>query len=141
MEISSQSKLFKKIFDEAFKNVKKKYTLTTNEILFLLQLDRNERNNSASEIVDELMITKSHLSKSIDSLYKRGYIEKMIDEIDKKIVRLFISSNCDELMIELKRIEKEMYKKIVAGINKDDLIVFERVLKQIQNNFENFYKK
>lgn len=141
MEISSQSKLFKKFFDESFKNVKKKYELTTNEILFLLQLDRNERNNSASEIVDELMITKSHLSKSIDSLYKRGYIEKMVDEGDKKIVRLFISSSCHELINELKKIEKEMYKKVVAGINKDDLIVFERVLKQIQNNFENFYKK
>lgn len=141
MEISSQSKLFKKFFDESFKNIKKKYELTTNEILFLLQLDRNERNNSASEIVDELMITKSHLSKSIDSLYKRGYIEKMVDEGDKKIVRLFISSSCHELINELKKIEKEMYKKVVAGINKDDLIVFERVLKQIQNNFENFYKK
>lgn len=141
MEISSQSKLFKKFFDESFKNVKKKYELTTNEILFLLQLDRNERNNSASEIVDELMITKSHLSKSIDSLYKRGYIEKMVDEGDKKIVRLFILSSCHELINELKKIEKEMYKKVVAGINKDDLIVFERVLKQIQNNFENFYKK
>ena len=140
MEIPNHSKLFKKIFAEAFSNVKNKYDLTTNEILFLLYLDKNERSNSASEIVDELMITKSHLSKSIDSLYKRGIIEKKIDESDKKVIRLFIVDKNSSLLKELRNIEGEMYKKIIFGINKSDLEAFERVLNQIKINFENYSK-
>ena len=88
MEIPAQALLIKKIYDNSYNYLRKKYGLTMNEIMFLLYLDKHEKKNSAREIIDDLMTTKSHISKSIDSLAKENIIIRIPDEYDKKIIRL-----------------------------------------------------
>ena len=47
MEIPVQEQLIKKMYDNSYDDLRKKYGLTMNEIMFLLYLDKHEKKNSA----------------------------------------------------------------------------------------------
>lgn len=112
-----------------------------NEIMFLLYLDKNKANNTASEIVENLVTTKSHISKSIDSLAKGNIIIRIQDELDKKIIRLYISDTANDLLDDLRTREEIINRTITKGIPKDDLETFDRVLEQMKKNVYDLINK
>ena len=48
MKIPVQAQVIKKLYDNSFDDLRIKYGLTMNEIMFLLYLDKNKKNNTAS---------------------------------------------------------------------------------------------
>ena len=154
MEIPAQALLIKKIYDNSYDYLRKKYGLTMNEIMFLLYLDKHEKKNSAREIIDDLMTTKSHISKSIDSkevlidelkknisLAKENIIIRIPDEYDKKIIRLFINNKADNILNDLRQREKEITKVITKDISEEDKATFKKVLEQMQKNCSDLLKQ
>ena len=141
MEIPVQAQLIKKMYDNSYDDLRKKYGLTMNEIMFLLYLDKHEKKNSAREIIDDLMTTKSHISKSIDSLAKENIIIIIPDEYDKKIIRLFINNKADNILNDLRQREKEITKVITKDISEEDKATFKKVLEQMQKNCSDLLKQ
>ncbi|MCI6188603.1 MAG: MarR family winged helix-turn-helix transcriptional regulator [bacterium] len=141
MKIPVQAQVIKKLYDNSFDDLRIKYGLTMNEIMFLLYLDKNKANNTASEIVENLVTTKSHISKSIDSLAKRNIIIRIQDELDKKIIRLYISDTANDLLYDLRTREEIINRTITKGIPKDDLENFNRVLEQMKKNVYDLINK
>ena len=141
MKIPVQAQVIKKLYDNSFDDLRIKYGLTMNEIMFLLYLDKNKANNTASEIVENLVTTKSHISKSIDSLAKRNIIIRIQDELDKKIIRLYISDTANDLLYNLRTREEIINRTITKGIPKDDLETFNRVLEQMKKNVYDLINK
>lgn len=141
MKIPVQAQVIKKLYDNSFDDLRIKYGLTMNEIMFLLYLDKNKANNTASEIVENLVTTKSHISKSIDSLAKRNIIIRIQDELDKKIIRLYISDTANDLLDDLRTREEIINRTITKGIPKDDLETFDRVLEQMKKNVYDLINK
>ncbi len=141
MKIPVQAQVIKKLYDNSFDDLRIKYGLTMNEIMFLLYLDKNKANNTASEIVENLVTTKSHISKSIDSLAKRNIIIRIQDELDKKIIRLYISDTANDLLYDLRTREEIINRTITKGIPKDDLETFNRVLEQMKKNVYDLINK
>ena len=141
MKIPVQAQVIKKLYDNSFDDLRIKYGLTMNEIMFLLYLDKNKANNTASEIVENLVTTKSHISKSIDSLTKGNIIIRIQDELDKKIIRLYISDTANDLLDDLRTREEIINRTITKGIPKDDLENFNRVLEQMKKNVYDLINK
>ena len=138
LPIQVQAQSIKKMYDSLYEDLKVKYGLTMNEIMFLLYLDKHQMKNTAREIVEDLMVTKSHISKSVDSLARDNIIIRVRDEFDKKIIRLYISESADSLLNELKEREKWIMKNITAGISKEELETFNKVLEMMQKNMMKF---
>lgn len=134
MKIPIQAQVIKKIYDNSYDDLRTKYGLTMNEIMFLLYLDKNKEKNTATEIVENLVTTKSHISKSIDSLAKGNIVVRIQDKIDKKIIRLYISDTASDLLNELRAREELINHTIIKGIPKGDLEAFNRVLEQMRKN-------
>ena len=141
LPIQVQAQSIKKMYDSLYEDLKVKYGLTMNEIMFLLYLDKHQMKNTAREIVEDLMVTKSHISKSVDSLARDNIIIRVRDEFDKKIIRLYISESADSLLNELKEREKWIMKNITAGISKEELETFNKVLEKMQQNMMKFSEK
>lgn len=134
MKIPVQALIIKKMYDNSYDDLRKKYGLTMNEIMLLLYLDKHKMKNTAKEIVDDLMTTKSHISKSIDSLTKDNIIIRIQDEYDRKVIRLFINKNADYILNDLRQREKLITDSLTKGISKENIKIFESVLEQMQKN-------
>ena len=138
MKMPVQAQIIKKMYDNSYNDIRLKYGLTMNEVMFLLYLDKNNMKNTAREIVEDLVITKSHLSKSIDSLVRSDLITRVQDEYDRKIFRLYIKETAQNIIEELKKREKRIEVIITKGITEVEKKVFDNVLSKMQNNIENY---
>ena len=90
--------VLKKAMDNLFYKVSKKTDLAVNEIRLLLFLHQNKELDIASEIVENLMISKSHVSYTVEKLKNKGYIIKVQDEKDKKKFHLKLTEKADNIL-------------------------------------------
>ena len=138
--IPVQAQILKKTFENAFEDIRKKYNLTMNEIILLLYLERNKMKNTARDMVEEIMITKSHISKSFDSLVDKKIITRLQDKDDRKVIHLQITENASKLVKELKKIDESITKKVTKGISKEELAILEKALQKIKENISDIIK-
>lgn len=100
MEMFNYGNFIKKIVEKAYLEMTRKYNLTNNEIAVVSYLSISEK-DTASDIVNELLFSKSHVSLSVDSLVKKGLIEKVQDQQDKKISHLLLTEKADPMINDL----------------------------------------
>lgn len=130
--------IFRKLYSRGLKAVAEKYGLKINEISILSYLSLNGDKNTASNIVADLMFTKSHVSMSIDSLVKAGYVKKQADEKDKKVMHLILLPKADEVITDLKVARAELNGQMFKGFSGEELSELRSLLgKVISNIFEN----
>ena len=116
----------KKAKEKFFEDIIKQFHLTSIEITVLLFL-KNSGFDTATDIVNELFIAKSHVSLSVNLLNTKGYIKKMQDKEDKKITHLQLTEKADEIL-EITNVKiKELENKLFNGITEEDKENMERI--------------
>ena len=116
----------KKAKEKFFEDIIKEFHLTSIEITVLLFL-KNSGFDTATDIVNELFIAKSHVSLSVNLLNTKGYIKKMQDKEDKKITHLQLTERADEIL-EITNVKiKELENKLFNGITEEDKENMERI--------------
>ncbi len=134
MSLLEDMHVLKKIIDNPLARIAKETDLTVNEIRVLLFLYENEKFDLASEIVEKLMISKAHVSVSVEQLVSKEYIKKVQDENDKKKFHLKLTSNSkgvlDLLDIEIEKLKADL----LEGVSKEEREVFVKTLKKIIQN-------
>lgn len=136
MNIPVQAQTFKKTMESAFSDIRKEYNLTMNEILVLLYLIKNNKQDTATDIVEDIMICKSHISKSVALLENKKIIIRMQDNSDKKVMHIQIVDRNSELINKIQEKSKEIDKKITEGIPKENLVILEESFKIIKENIK-----
>jgi len=101
--------------------------------MFLMRLTDNE-GVTLSELGNELMFDKAHVSRTVAAFEQEGYVEKRPDASDKRILRLYITAKGSEVAAKIRCIHDEINVMLLSGISGEDLEVCERVLLQIHHN-------
>ena len=136
MKIIEQSQLIRKAKDKVFADILKRYDITSNELDILTFLKENT-NDTATNIVNELLFTKSHLSLSIENLTKKGYITKYIDEKNKKVIHLELTNKSLPILKEGNAKRREFIDLMLYNIREKDKKIMEKVFKQMNKNINN----
>lgn len=137
MSLLEDMHVLKKIIDNPLSQIAKETNLTVNEIRVLLFLYENEKFDIASDIVEKLMISKAHVSVTVESLVSKSYIKKVQDKNNKKKFHLKLTSN-SKGVLDLLDVEIEKFKSILMkGVSKQDREVFVNTLKVIIQNTKN----
>ena len=119
MEMFNYGNFIKKIVEKAYLEMTRKYNLTNNEIAVVSYLSISEK-DTASDIVNELLFSKSHVSLSVDSLVKKGLIEKVQDQQDKKISHLLLTEKADPMINDLCLRKKEIEEIFFKGFTREE---------------------
>ena len=122
----------KKAKDKFFEDVIKQFHLTGIELTVLLFL-KNSKFDTATDIVNELFIAKSHVSLSVNLLNTKGYIQKIQDKEDRKITHLKLTEKADEICKIANSKISELEDKLFSGLTEEDKIHMEKI-------FNVFYK-
>lgn len=134
MSLLQDIQVLKKIIDNPLNKIAKETNLTVNEIRVILFLYENEKLDLASEIVEKLMISKAHVSVSVESLVKKKYIKKVQDDRNKKKFHLKLIDRSKEV-IDLLDIEIEKLKNtLMRDVSLQDREIFINTLKTIIKN-------
>lgn len=129
--------VLKKAMDNLFYKVSKRTDLAVNEIRLLLFLHQNKELDIASEIVENLMISKLHVSYTVEKLKNKGYIIKVQDEKDKKKFHLKLTEKADNILKIIKSEQNKLndisFKDITENEKKQFIQTFNKILNNTKN--------
>ena len=100
-------------------------------------LDSREENQDLVLIKDiekELNISKSVASNLVKRMVQNGLVELEANPVDKRAKFVRLTDKSRSQMQEIKAFFKRIDKQLLAGVDKDELLIFEKVLSQLQEN-------
>jgi len=86
---------------------------------------------TAAELGKLLILDKATLSGIIDRLDDAGWIEKRLDENDKRVFRLYTSDKANEIKDELIGVRKKGNDLLLADFSLEEKILFKRLLRSL----------
>ena len=127
---------FRKLMEEQIGEIRKKYDMKKAELEILYFLSRCYGHNTSTDIHDQLLMNRGHISQAVDRLCKRKFISAIPDERDRRYVHYILLDSAREIVRELSTQYEELNCKILDGISEEELEIFQRVAAKIRNNME-----
>ena len=88
------------------------------------------------DIEQELNISKSVASNLVKRMVQNGLVELEVSPSDKRAKFVRLTDKSRSQMQEIKAFFKRIDKQLLAGVDKDELLIFEKVLAQLQENIK-----
>lgn len=139
MKLLKTMQILKKAYDSMLNEISKKYKLTSNEIKILLFLNKNEETDIAKDIVDILILSKSHVSMSVDNLVNSGYLLRIQDEENKKKQHLKVTNKALDIITYADKKEEEFLNNMYSGITKEEKEIMNNIIEKMYNNIRDNY--
>lgn len=130
----------KKMYEKALYLSTKEFQLTQGEIDVLLFLFNNKPLDTAKDIVQYRYISKSMVSKSVDSLLKKSYLSCQTDSTDRRNIHLMIEPIAIPVVEKLLAVQKNFLNVLLNDITEDEYKVIKRVFSKINNNISNEFE-
>ena len=102
-------------------------------------LDNREENQDLvliKDIEQELNITKSVASNLVKRMVQNGLVELEASPVDKRAKFVRLTDKSRSQMQEVKAFFERIDKQLLAGVDEDELLIFEKVLAQLQENIK-----
>jgi len=109
----------------------KDYNLTPNEVAVLANVGTI---STASEIAQNIDVSKALISRSVKSLKDKGYIEISISVVDKREQKLVLTEKGKELSEEIIAINNDFYEIAFNGLQSQEKEVLSLLLKMMYKN-------
>jgi MarR family transcriptional regulator, 2-MHQ and catechol-resistance regulon repressor len=136
LEILLDGQQFKRIYERKFNQVSEKYGLTKLEIEIILFLENNTENDTAKDIVELLLFSKSHVSKAIASLVSSGYVVAKPDESDRRCIHLILSDSACQVVAEAKEMRENLVDILFEGVTPAEKGIMDAVAGKIVRNIK-----
>ncbi len=94
---------------------------------------RDPRNMSA--VAKSLGVTTGTLTISVNSLVKKGYVERIRSEEDRRVVLVSLSPKGEKAYLQHEAFHKEMIDAVVARMDEEEKRILEKALKNLNDFF------
>ena len=102
-------------------------------------LDNREKNQDLvliKDIEQELNITKSVASNLVKRMVQNGLVELEASPVDKRAKFVRLTDKARSQMKQVKAFFERIDKQLMEDIDEDELLIFEKVLSQLQENIK-----
>lgn len=127
-ELKTIHKLHKKLLSQQCGDI----TPEQGKLLFLIKSDKMNQ----KEIAKHLHITEATLSVRMKRLVDSGYVEREIDQNDKRVYSIVLSKKGEKLMKDMNDALRYYQEMICKGITDDEYNAVLKVIHKIQENIK-----
>ena len=103
---------------------------------FLDQCEQKEKLALIKDIEQELNITKSVASNLVKRMVQNGLVELEASPVDKRAKFVRLTDKSRSQVQEVKAFFERIDNQLMADIDEDELLIFEKVLNQLQENIK-----
>lgn len=107
-------------------------------ILFLLERNGRKR---MSELADSLHLTPGAVTTASDKLIENGFIARIRDEQDRRVVYLEMTDKGKKALTELQNEGRKAMKAVFSDLSEADLEFLIRTFEQASHNINNIRKE
>ena len=91
---------------------------------------------SQQAIADIIQKDKNSVTKFIDSLEKKGLVYRQVNKTDRRVNNIVVSEEGMKLKARTTEVAIGMMRNVLKDIKEEDLIAFDKVMKQIKDNLD-----
>lgn len=95
------------------------YSLTRLKWLTLGILDRKD-GISQAELAERLDLDRSAVGRLLERMEKRGFIRRMRDEADRRVIRVYIKDDARPILEDLEKISDEVRSQATQNLSDDE---------------------
>lgn len=135
-EFQSKIQFFERKFLKEFGIV----DVTPNEVkvLYIIGLSNIK---SMSEIANRLRITQGTLSITVNSLVKKGYVERTRNKQDRRVIILYLTKKSLSVIKHYAMFYYSLIKELVNNLDEDKATVLNEIFEKLNQIIEtNFYE-
>lgn len=134
--------LFRKIMDiEEKAIITEEFKDISNNDMHIIEAIGMKAPKNMSTIARELSVTVGTLTIAINSLVKKGYVNRIRGEEDRRVVFISLSSKGVKAYRHHEAFHKEMVKATLAGISDVEAQVLVKALTNLSQFFEDYKNK
>ncbi len=104
------------------------------ELDILVFLHREKSIDTAKGIIQKKHLSKAHISKSIDNLRSKGFIQVNEDENDHRILHISLTEKSIEVVEKVIEIYTECKDIMQRGISPEELEIVKNVISKMNQN-------
>lgn len=104
--------------------------LPFNEFM-VLRLIREQSHQNVSQIAERLSVSSSHITSVSEKLIKKGYLNRMRAENDRRVVYLELTETGEKVTTEVESTITEYFHRKLENVTDEEIIVFNRLLTKL----------
>ena len=112
------------------KKTLKKYPINATEFS-VMEFLYSKGEKSIQEIRDRVLLASGSATYVVDNLEKKGYVNRIINETDKRVTYIKLTREGKDLINNIFPIHKKNTKKIFNDLTNGELITLKEILKKI----------
>lgn len=133
--LSSFAKV-RRFYANELQNKLEKENLTPNEISILILLANNPSITTSSQLVYFSQVSKGLVSRSIDGLVKKGLIQCVPDDKDRRVQRITLTPASRTVTSKITKEARKINERILKDISEEEIIQMENTMSKIIERFE-----
>lgn len=128
---------FRRLLEKKLGPIEQQYGLQKIDMRILLFLYKSDDHNTSTDIMQLNMFTRGHISQSLTRLQKKGYIQMIQDQEDRRCIHNYLSEKAGEIIEELKKTFQNIKDIIFENVTEEEQKVLISVVKKVSQNVKN----
>lgn len=133
--------LLKRLYDQTLHPVCGSTGVTRMELDILLFLANNPGTDTAADIVHRRKLTKSHVSLSVQSLEKRGFLRRVYAQGNRKSAHLRLLPPSDDAVGQGRAAQRHFMAALFRGFSPEEMREMETAMEKIVDNVRSALKE
>lgn len=125
-----------KLYTRSITQVSDAYDLTKVEVDVLLFLYNNPEYDTARDIVELRGIAKSYVSKAVDLLINKGFLQTETDAKDRRVSHLTIQALALPIVKEARLAQDKLIQTLYQGISEEEQERLETIFTKMAQNVQ-----
>lgn len=136
VEIFLNGVRFRKLFDQEYGPIRKKYNLCRIDLQILTYLEGAGEHNTSKNIVDTGFFTKGHVSQSLTRLQEMKLVTLEQDKQDRRLYHLFLTDKAKIIVGEVHEVQSKINKIVFNNISEEELYLLSKIAAKITDNIQ-----
>lgn len=111
--------------------------ISNNDMHIIEAIGVNDAKNM-STVAKSLSVTMGTLTIAINSLVKKGYVDRIRSEKDRRVVLISLSEKGKRAFNHHRQFHEQMVKATIKGLSKDEMKVLGQSLSNLKEFFRNY---
>ena len=124
---------YKKLYERRCQDTMKKYDLRIADIDILYYVAHSGPRNRSKDIVD-IGMSKANVSKSVENLYRKGFVELTEDKEDRRCVHIELTGQAYDVIGEVSHIRRSIEQCLMVEVTDADKEAVSRVFHRVNEN-------
>lgn len=137
------------VFVKVFKNITaieereirtEEYKKATANDMHVIEAIGTGKPKNMTSVARSLSVTTGTLTISVNSLVKKGFVERMRSEEDRRVVLISLTEKGKQIYRRHQKFHEEMVNSIVARLDEEEKVLLEKVLSNLNQYFKEMQK-